>query len=108
VHIVQRFPANLERLAIVVKRVGGTTLMSPQIASQQEMPADGETYIAGTGGAVAAGQPIAITVGGVPHQSRTPRVVALALAAGIVLVGIWASGRRGENAATTQAADRKR
>ena len=108
VHIVQRFPANLERLAIVVKRVGGTTLMSPQIASQQEMPADGETYIAGTGGAVAAGQPIAIAVGGVPHQRRAPRVVALALAAAIVLVGVWASGRRAENVSTTQAAERKR
>ncbi len=108
VNITQRFPANVQGIAIVVKKVGATTLTSPQIASQKEMPAEGETYIAGTGGAVAAGQPITMTIGGVPHQSRAPRVITLALAAGIVLAGVWAAGRRREDEATASAADRKR
>jgi len=71
VTIAQKFPANVEGLAVIVKKVGDTRLVSPQIARQNEMPADGETYIAGTGGAIAAGQPITLTVSGVPHQSRT-------------------------------------
>ena len=108
VNITQVFPANVQGLAIVVKKVGATTLMSPLIGSQREMPADGETYIAGTGGAVAAGQPITLTVGGVPHQSRAPRIITLALAAGIVLAGVWAGGRRRESDASARAADRKR
>ena len=72
------------------------------------MPAQGETYIAGTGGAVPAGQPITITIGGVPHQSRAPRFITLAMAAGIVLAGVWAAGRRREDDASASAAERKR
>lgn len=107
VDIVQRFPANLEQLAVVVKKVGATTFSSPQIANQRELPADDETYIAATGGAVPAGQPIALTVGGLPHHSSVPRMVALALASAIVLVGIWAGGRR-DDESTADAAERKR
>ena len=43
----RRLPANLEQLAVVVKKVGDTTLSSPQLKEQREMPADGEVFIAG-------------------------------------------------------------
>ena len=33
------FPANLEQLAVIVKKVGDTTLTSPQLKEQREMPA---------------------------------------------------------------------
>ena len=108
VNVTQRFPANLQGLAVVVKKVGATALVSPQVVSQQEMPADGETFIAGTGGAVAAGQPIALTVTGVPHQSRAPRFITLGLAALIVVIGVWAGGSRREDDASVRAAERKR
>jgi hypothetical protein len=90
----QRFPAALEHLAVVVKKVGATTLRSAQLKEQREMPADGEIFIAATGGAVAAGQPIALAVDGVPHHSATPRRVALSLAVVIALIGTWAATRR--------------
>jgi hypothetical protein len=106
--IAQTFPASLEGLAVVVKKVGETALTSPQIASQREMPADGETYIAGTGGAVAAGQAVSITVSGVPHHSRAGRIISLTLAAGIVLIGIWAGGGRPETDRSARAAEHKR
>src|SRR5436190_3889775 len=108
IQIAQKFPANLESLAVVVKKVGETTLVSPQIANQREMPADGDTYIAGTGGAVAAGQPVSIIVSGVPHHSRAGRFIALTLAAGIILLGIWAGGGRPEADGSARAAERKR
>ncbi|HYM23337.1 MAG TPA: hypothetical protein VEU08_09015 [Vicinamibacterales bacterium] len=108
VDITQRFPANVQGVAVIVKKVGATTLVSPQIASQREMPADGETYIAGTGGAVAAGQPIALTVGGVPHQSRAPRFIAIALAAGVVVVGLLLGGGTPPDDTAERAAARKR
>ena len=38
-------------LAVVVKKVGDTTLRSPQLKEQREVPADGEMFIAATGGA---------------------------------------------------------
>jgi hypothetical protein len=107
IDIEQRFPAAFEHLAVVVKKVGDTTLRSPQLKEQRELPADGEVFIAATGGAVAAGQPIELAVGGVPHHSPAPRRIALALALVIGLAGAWAAGRPVEDAAA-KAAERKR
>src|SRR6185436_18961952 len=90
VAIEQRFPAALDHLAVVVKKLGETTLRSPQLKEQRELPAEGEIFIAATGGAVAAGQPIVLNVGGVPHHSAAPRRIALSLALVIALAGAWA------------------
>jgi hypothetical protein len=109
IDIEQRLPAALTHLAVVVKKVGDTTLQSAQLKEQRELPADGEVFIAATGGAVAAGQPIVLTVGGVPHHSAVPRRVALTLALVIVLAGAWTVARRpAQDGAATLAAERKR
>lgn len=92
VTIAQTFPAAIEQLAVVVKKVGDTTVSSAQITDQREMPAEGEIFIAATGGTVAAGQPIALAIAGFPHHSSTPRTVALALAVVIVCIGVWGAG----------------
>lgn len=105
--VTQTFPANIEQLAVVVKKVGTTTFSSPQAASQRELPADGETFIAATGGAVPAGQPIALSVSGFPHHSTAPRTITLLLAGLIVAIGVWASGRTGTDDAE-RIAERKR
>jgi len=105
--IAQRFPALLEQLAVVVKKSGETTLSSAQVKEQRELPAQGEVFIAATGGPIAAGQPLQLEVGGIPHHSRAPRIVALALAAVIVVIGVWMSGRSSGDASGS-AAERKR
>jgi hypothetical protein len=107
IEIAQKLPANLEQLAVIVKKVGETTLKSPQLKEQREMPADGEVFIAATGGPVDAGRPIELTVDGVPHHSQAPRRVALAIAAAVALVGAWFATRTTVDA-TTLAAARKR
>ncbi|MCU1385528.1 MAG: hypothetical protein JWL71_4225 [Acidobacteria bacterium] len=93
IEITQKLPANLAQLAVIVKKTGETTLKSPQLKEQREMPADGEVFIAGTGGPVTAGQPIQIIVDGVPHHSQAPRRTALALAIGVVVIGTWFASR---------------
>ena len=93
VEISQRFPAALEHLAVIAKKVGDARLSSPQIARQQEMPAQGETYIAAAGDAIAAGQPLVLTLSGLPHHSTAPMWIALLLAVGILLAGLWAEAR---------------
>jgi hypothetical protein len=105
-HLKQNFPSAVEQLAVVVKKVGNVTLSSPQLSRQQEMTASGETYIAATGGAVAAGQPFELTLDNLPHQSSVARWIALSLAGTVVLVGVWLS--RGPRASTPFAAERKR
>ena len=105
--ITQTLPANLEQLAVVVKKVGETTVKSPQLKEQREMPADGDVFIAGTGGPVKAGQPIELVVDGVPHHSQAPRQVALSLASVIALLGVWFATRPTGDA-SARAAERKR
>jgi len=107
VDIAQKFPAALEQLTVVVKKVGDTTLRSPQLTSQREMPADNEVFIAAQGGELRAGQPLELTVSGFPHQASTPRLVALTLALLIALVGVWAATRPAPDAGAA-AAERKR
>jgi hypothetical protein len=108
VDISQRFPANFEQLAVVVKKSGPTTLQSRQLQTQRELPADGEMFIAATGGAVAAGTPVELTVGGIPHHSQVPRFVALTLAFGIAILGALASTKSDAADPSGRAAERKR
>jgi hypothetical protein len=91
--LTQRFPAPLERLVVVVKKVGDTRLESAQLGAQQQMSASGESFIAATGGPVAAGQPVTLALTGLPHQSSVPRLVALSLAGLIIIAGAWVMGR---------------
>lgn len=107
IEIEQRLPADLEHLAVIVRKVGDAKLTSPNISRQQEMPADGQVYIAGAGDAsIPAGQAITLNVTGLPHHSVVPRYLALSLAALIVLIGIFALRRPVE--ADAQGSERKR
>ena len=91
--VVQSFPANLERLAVLVRKVGDTKLTSAQIVQQRDIPNEGQIIIGAMGGAVAAGQPITLTLGNLPHHSQAPRWIALSMAGLIVLGGVWAGTR---------------
>jgi hypothetical protein len=104
--ITQVFPANLERLAVLVKKVGDVKLSSAQIERQQDFPNQGEVIIGAMGVAVAAGQPILLSLADLPHHSPAPRWTALALAGLIVIGGVWAAGRSKDT--TVREAERKR
>jgi len=105
--IAQTFPAPVEQLSVIVKKVGDTSLASPQLTSQREMQAEGELYIAAQGGGLRSGQPLQLTIDGYPHHSPAPRFVALALAAVIALIGVFAATRPAADEGTV-AAERKR
>jgi hypothetical protein len=97
--VVQTFPAPLERLAVLVRKVGDTKLASAQIERQQDIPNEGQVIIGAMGGPVAAGQPISLTLLNLPHQNQAPRWVALSLAGVIVIAGVWAATRTKDPAA---------
>ena len=94
--VEQRFPLPLQHVAVVAQKVGAMRLQSPQIAEQREMPAQGNLYIAGRGGAVPAGQPLQFTFTGMPHHPAWPRTLALGLAIAVLASGAWASLRPGD------------
>jgi hypothetical protein len=97
--ITQRFPAALPKLNVIAQKVDDVRLASAQIDQQRDMATNGQAYIAATGGAIAAGQPIALTLTGLPHHSAAPRWTALSIAVTIALVGVWGSVRRPDAAA---------
>jgi len=92
-NLSQLFPANLEQLSVLVKKVGNLKLSSPLIERQQDMAAQGDTLIVAVGGPIKAGQPVALTLDGLPHQNQAPRQIALVLAVLILIVGVWAATR---------------
>ena len=107
IDISQLFPATLEHVAVIVRKGGQTRLSSPQLDRQQEAPMAGGVYIAGVGEQpVPRGQPVTISVSGLPHHSPVPRRIALALALAIVAVGAWMASRPVDPGA--RAAERKR
>ncbi len=103
--ITQTFPAPLDHLTILVRKVGDTKLSSPVIERQQEFPSNGEVVIGAMGANIAAGKPIELTLSDLPHHSAVPRYSALTLAGGILVAGVWFGTRRQTN---SDDADRKR
>ena len=97
--VVQAFPANLERLAVLVKKVGDTKLTSAQLTQQRDIPNEGQIIIGAMGNAVAANQPITLTLSELPHHSLAPRWTALSLAGLILLAGVWAATRPDDSSA---------
>jgi hypothetical protein len=104
--IEQVFPANVEQLMVLVKKVGQTRLVSSQIERQQDMPLGGERVIAAVGGAVPAGTPVSLTLTDLPHHSAMPRYVALGIVAAMVLAGVAVLSR--QRAPTDEHAERQR
>jgi hypothetical protein len=68
-------------------------LSSPQVRDQQTMPANGNLYIAGRGGAVPANSVLRFAFSGMPHASVWPRNIALGLAVLILAGGAWSAFR---------------
>jgi hypothetical protein len=108
IQFAQTFPASVESLAVIAKKVGDMTLSGSPLTAQREMPAQGEMFIAATGGTVNAGRPITLSIDGLPHHSGAPRFIALSLAIGIILAAVWASGTPSGAEAANAAAERKR
>jgi hypothetical protein len=92
-NLAQLFPASLDQLSVLVKKVGDLKLSSPLIERQQDMAAQGDTLIVAVGGTVKAGQPISLTLDGLAHQNQMPRQIALGLAVLILGIGTWAAMR---------------
>jgi hypothetical protein len=93
VTIEQKLPAALRQVSVVAQKVGDMRLASPQLARQRDMAAEQGTYIFGQGPALKAGDTIALSLTGLPHEPKWPRNIALALASLILVAGAWAAFR---------------
>jgi hypothetical protein len=91
--ISQLFPAAINQFALIVQKVGNTTVSSPYISQQREVAQQGEVYIAGAGSPVPEGQPLVLTVTNMPHHSAVPRRLAITLSLVILIAGFVAAAR---------------
>jgi hypothetical protein len=87
--ISQAFPLPVEMVTTAVQKVGDMRVTSPQVSRTQEAPIQGNTFLMGTGPALAAGTPLVLALTGLPHHDRAPVWLALALVAVIVGLGVW-------------------
>ncbi|HOG29902.1 MAG TPA: hypothetical protein PLT35_11545 [Vicinamibacterales bacterium] len=91
-HVVaQRFPLDWDGLRVVLAGAGAARMTSPQFTSSRQGEDGGSVFVAGSGGALAAGQELAISLDGLPHRSRTGRNVALALGLVILAAGAYSA-----------------
>jgi hypothetical protein len=92
--ITQTFPAQMERLAVLVKKVGDTKLASANVERQQDFPSEGQVVIGAMGATIPAGKPISLSLSDLPHHSTAPRYTALGLAGVVIIGGVWAATRK--------------
>jgi hypothetical protein len=109
--LTQRFPLPLESVAVAAQKLSGMTLASPHATTVRETSFQRIPYLVATGNGLAAGTPLTITLRGLPHRSVVPLSLALTIAAGLVLWGLWAARtalRPEEAARRRQLEDRRR
>jgi hypothetical protein len=99
VAIRQRLPIAMSQVAVMVEKVGGLTIASPQMTTIREGSDGAKAFVMGTGPALKAGDTLSIDVNGLPYQPTWPRNAALALAVIALLAGGWAAVRTGGRSA---------
>lgn len=88
--IEQAWPAALQQVTIGVEKVNDLAISSPQFASTQDVTAEsGDVFVLGRGPALPAGGKTVLTLSNLPVHSKVPRYVALSLAAGLGVLGVW-------------------
>ena len=90
--IEQALPIDWESVLLSVEKLGAVDYASSQVNRRVEVPSetrDGTDYLLGSGPRVAAGTPFTLELAGLPHHSRMPSNIALAVALAILGFGGW-------------------
>lgn len=95
----QVVPASVPQTTLVVRKLPGIDVASPQIANRREVPIEDRTYILATGPALGANDRISLQVDGLPAHAAWPRYVSLSLSGLVVLAGVWLSRSRRDDGA---------
>jgi hypothetical protein len=102
----QKFPLPIENVALAIQKLGDMHVQSAQTPAVRETSLQGTPFIIATGGSLPAGATLSVTVSGVPHRSRWPVYLTLAIAVAIAVWGAWMAS--GGEADDKQAAARRK
>jgi hypothetical protein len=88
IRLEQAWPAAVEGALVAAEKFGTMRMTSPQLTASREGESNGQTFVMGTAGRLAEGQPFVLEFAGLPAPATWPRTVALSLAG---LLGLWAA-----------------
>lgn len=94
----QTFPADFDQLLVFVEKWGEMDVTSAQLDRRGEMAAEAAgdlPLLWGAGTRVPTGQPVVLELGGLPHHSKWPQIIALSLSGFIVAVSVWGASGSG-------------
>jgi hypothetical protein len=103
--LVQSFPVAWLSVQVVVPQIGSLAMSSPQFTSSTERNGEGQPFLLGAGGALAAGQEFSLALSGLPNRSHAGRYATLAIALLVLGWGVFVatSGRAESGDAARQA-----
>ncbi len=88
--LTQTWPAAFQQVIVGVQKVGELRVSSPQLNQTNDIRTDnGDLFVLGNGPALPAGGTLTLNLSGLPAHSRTPRIVAVGLAVGLLAFGAW-------------------
>jgi hypothetical protein len=88
--IEQTWPVPIEQVTVASTKAGAVSFTSPQFSSVGDVKGeDGTPFVLANGPGIKAGGTLRVQVNGLPVHSAVPRYMALALAAGVALFGLW-------------------
>jgi hypothetical protein len=89
--IDQKMPLAWPQVTVLVQQIGGLTVSSSQLTTNQVSNDQGRPLILGSGPGLSQGQSLHFEIAGLPHRPAWPRNLALALAGFLVAAGLWAA-----------------
>lgn len=94
--IVQPWPAAFEQLFVAAEKVGNLQISSPQFQEQRDASASGTPFLMASGGRIAPGGSLTLTLTGLPHRNTWLRDIGVGAGLLILVAGFWAAftGRR--------------
>jgi hypothetical protein len=91
VKLDQRWPAALQQVLVLVPQNGGIDVQSSALTGRRMASDQGQPLLVATGPGLAANADLSLEISGLPHHPLWPRYTALALAGGILTIGLWAA-----------------
>jgi hypothetical protein len=87
--ITSRFPLPVDVVSVAVQKVGDMTVSSPQVSQLRDRPIEAALFAMGIAPRLEAGSPLVLQLANVPHHSRAPIYMALAIALAILGGAVW-------------------
>ena len=109
--LVQKLPITWSRVQVIMTRAGAAAMTSPQFTIANDMPGQGQNFILGVGGPIAAGKEFSLSFTGLPSRSHWGRYVTIVVALLVLACGVVAAtsgrGTSGDAARRAQLGERR-